>query len=172
MKRALLLATLVFTACALHASDVDGVIAKLKGGAIDTLYYDDTDIGVLLKDLIETKDNEDLLISAYHALGKEQVYLKHTLLIVMIRKQTHNLNSNDARQKLKAVMVGALRDEHFWIRTEAVLGLRFFGDTSRKLLTEDIGPMILDNSECVRKEAFSTYVELIELRQDLRENVF
>ncbi len=144
---------------------------KIKDGQIDTLVYSDADFTYPLKDVIETAGNEAQLVGLYGTLSKDQVYLKHTLLIALICKAKNNAFKDDVRQKAKDILVSALKDDHFWIRTEAVAGLRFFGDTSTTILRR-ITPLTTDKSTVVRKEAVSTLVELYEQQQDRTDKSF
>ncbi len=177
MRQAMLLSILLLVAfnsnaaftAAGSASELDILKDKLKSGVIETLYYGDNDFAAPIRDIIEAKGNEELLFSAYRSLDKDQINLKHTILIVMIKKQQHNYYKLESTEKAKAILVSALTDEHYWIRTEAVCGLRYFGDST---LMRRIAPLVDDKSDFVRKEAEATLVELYELYQDRTDNVF
>ena len=177
MRHALLLSILLLAAvksnaaftAAGSASELDTLKDKLKTNVIETLYYGDSDVAAPIRDIIEAKGNEELLVNVYRSLDKDQVNLKHTILIVMIKKQQNNYYKIEGIEKAKAILVSALSDEHDWIRTEAVSGLRYFGDSS---LMRRIAPLVDDKSDFVRKEAEATLVELYELYQDRTDNVF
>ena len=178
MKRVLALSIMLLATVHLQAAtivtasnspDLSTIKDKLKSGVIETLYYGEKDFSPSIRELIAANGNEEQLISAYNSLDNEQVNLKHTILIVMIKKQQANTLVSDGPDKIKAVLVSALTDDHFWVRTEAVWGLRFFGDAT---LMRRIAPLVDDKSDFVRKEAQATLVELYELYQDRTDNIF
>jgi len=177
MKKALLFSIVMLMTVHLNAAvstasnstELSTLKDKIKTGVIETLTYSDTDLSPSLKDVIQSTTNDDLLISAYRSLDAEQVNLKHTILIVMIKKQQANAYSSAEIERTKTLLVSALNDDHFWIRTEAVWGLRFFGDAT---LMRRIAPLVEDKSDFVRKEAQATLIELYELYQDRTDNSF
>ncbi|MEI6233014.1 MAG: HEAT repeat domain-containing protein [Planctomycetota bacterium] len=177
MKKAMLLSLVLFTAMSVRAAslelgraaDLTALKDKLKAGVVQTLYYTDEELSPTLLALIETRGNDDVLIDVYRSLDDEEIYLRHTILIALIKKQQRDLYNSGDSENAQDLLVSALKDDHFWIRTEAAWGLRFFGEAS---LVRPVLPLLEDDSDYVRKEARETLMELYELYQDRNDNVF